>query len=65
MNICPKTGKHIHPSQGKALAHLRNLQSREEMTEQEMNVYACEHCRGWHVGHSKQIAHKNKYKDKK
>jgi hypothetical protein len=60
MEVCAKSGKHGHPSQGKAEAQLRNL---KELNEYEGVVYACESCKGWHVGRLKQKAHKNKYKN--
>jgi hypothetical protein len=57
--VCIKTGKHSHLSQGKAEAHLRHLKE----TGYEGVVYSCQYCEGWHVGRLKQNAHKNKYKN--
>lgn len=42
-----------HDSQGAADAHLRSLQKRGKLkNEQTANAYLCPHCGTWHVGHS-------------
>lgn len=41
-------GKRRHPSQAKALAHLRDLLSKGGVR---LNAYECRHCGGFHVGH--------------
>ena len=55
---CPKSGKQIHLSAGKACAQLRSLQEHGY----EGEAYFCKYCSGWHVGRLKKNAHRNKYK---
>lgn len=50
MRKCPKTGKEVHRSRGKAAAHLRNLRGRSRDHYPAGQVYVCRLCGGWHVG---------------
>jgi hypothetical protein len=56
--ICEETGKVIHSKGTTAKAHLRSLQ---EMNSYPGYIYPCIHCKGYHVGRSKNKAHKSKY----
>lgn len=49
MQVCEATGKMIHASKGKALAHLRGLAVR---TGYRAEAFRCQRCGGWHVGGS-------------
>lgn len=53
MNKCPVTGKQRHRSAGAAKAHRRALLKAERSSEPGLlAIYHCQHCEGWHVGHS-------------
>ena len=49
--VCPTTDKTIHPSQDAARAQAER-QDKESSKQENMTHYLCEHCGGWHTGHS-------------
>lgn len=66
---CATTGKVSYASRGKAEASLRSLKEKDEDGRGDENrrgdpnitIYPCASCLGFHLGHLKKNAHRNKY----
>lgn len=46
---CEATKKHIHESKDKAYRHQVHMRM---LTRENFDIYRCDSCGGWHVGHA-------------
>lgn len=50
--ICKESGKHRHKDEAAADEQIEVLKLHRKRRDKTLHSYECEHCGGWHVGHS-------------
>jgi len=52
LELCEVTGKKSHPDYHSAARHMKRIAQMNRESVDFFNVYQCEHCERWHIGHN-------------